>query len=177
MVKIRLKSCQRTFWMIPDQKTWDMPCSNSLPKQICRVLKRVMHDLYMISTSFSIISRHNHSILPTLWCRTSGEHWLHIKYVIVSLSQSNSNLKNKTRTSNRDRKYNLLDGYFLISIWRVIFEEYKYLAPNWPRQAVSTHYQEKTRGITHENFLLLLFTVVIWAGLNSGRLSLAGLSR
>ena len=43
-----------------------MPCSNSLPKQICRVLKRVMHDLYMISTSFSIVGTIIHSILHTL---------------------------------------------------------------------------------------------------------------
>ena len=101
MVKIRLKSCQRTFWTIPDQKTWDLPCSNSLPKQICRVLKRVMHDLYMISTSFSIISRHNHSILPTLWCRTSGEHWLHINRVTFAirfeLEVNNENVKSRSK--------------------------------------------------------------------------------
>ena len=164
MVKIRLKSCQRTFWTIPDQKTWDMPCSNSLPKQICRVLKRVMHDLYMISTSFSIISRHNHSILPkyalmqNFWrdCTLSNRVTFTIQF---ELEEQNENVKSRSKIQLVGR---------IISIWRVIFEEFKYLAPNWPRQAVSTHYQEKT---------FLLFTVVIWAGLNSGRLSLAGLSR
>ena len=114
-------------------------------------------------------------------CHVRFDAEIHINRVTFTIRFE---LEVKTRTSNRDWKYN-----FLISIWRVIFEDCKNWAPNWPRQPVSTHLSRKNswkhrwRPIQKTAWDFFLFTVVIWAlwagqstdtgaGLNSGRLSL-----
>ena len=142
------------------------------PKQICRVLKRVMHDLYMISTSFSIISRHNHSILPTLWCRTSGEHWLHINRVTFAirfeLEVNNENVKSRSKIQLVGRILPHIDltSYFW-GVW--IFS-----TELTTTSCINSLSRKNSWKYTWEIFFL---TVYIWAGLNSGRLSLAGLPR
>ena len=68
-------------------------------------------------------------------CHVRFDAEIHINRVTFTIRFE---LEVKTRTSNRDWKYN-----FLISIWRVIFEDCKNWAPNWPRQPVSTHLSRK----------------------------------
>ena len=111
-------------------------------------------------------------------CHVRFDAEIHINRVTFTIRFE---LEVKTRTSNRDWKYILLDGYFFISIWRVIFEDCKNWAPNWPRRIkYQLTYQEKTRGSTddgqfknlHEIFFCLLLSFV-----RSGRANLQTLGR
>ena len=97
-------------------------------------------------------------------CHVRFDAEIHINRVTFTIRFE---LEVKTRTSNRDWKYILLDGYFFISIWRVIFEDCKNWAPNWPRRIkYQLTYQEKTRGSTddgqfknlHEIFLTAILS-------------------